>query len=141
MLMRGAVLAVRQRRALARLALARRRTAARDAAVQHARLDLLLDEPDGCRDALAHGPSDLRLRGDRKVTANVLEERAIRPRKIVRIAREPLHRLLACGQYELAVLELDFGRRVRIHEVLDRAVNRAGVLIHAFLEAADLLVH
>src|ERR687894_3310194 len=46
-LVRRAVLAIRQRRALARLPLARRRVAARDPAVERARLDLLLDELDG----------------------------------------------------------------------------------------------
>src|SRR5579872_6095132 len=43
-LMRRAVVAIGERRALARLALARRRAAACDAAVERARLDLLLDE-------------------------------------------------------------------------------------------------
>ena len=52
MLVRRAVVAVRERRALARLALARRRVAARDAAVERAGLDLLLDEPDRGVDAL-----------------------------------------------------------------------------------------
>ena len=45
-LVRRAVVALRQRRALARLALARRRLAAGDAAVERAGLDLLVDELD-----------------------------------------------------------------------------------------------
>src|SRR4051794_17284456 len=50
MLVRRAVVAFRQRRALAGLALARRRAAAGDAAVERAGLDLLLDEGDGGAD-------------------------------------------------------------------------------------------
>src|SRR5918911_4491438 len=96
MLMRRAVLAVRQRRPLARLALARGRAAARDAAVERAGLDLRLDERDGRRDALRHRPRDLRLRRDREVAADVLEERPLGLREVERVGRETLHRLLAC---------------------------------------------
>ena len=47
MLVRRAVVAFRQRRALARFALARRRVAAGDATLERTVLDLLFDEPDG----------------------------------------------------------------------------------------------
>src|SRR5207249_10555376 len=70
MLMRRAIIAVRQRRTLARLALARGRAATGDAAVEGAGLDLRLDERAGRADSFAHGPGDLRLRGDREVTAD-----------------------------------------------------------------------
>src|ERR687892_2044893 len=73
-LVRGAVLALGQRRALARLALARRRAAACDAAVERAGLDLRLDELDGGADPFRHRPGDLRLVGDGEVAADVLEE-------------------------------------------------------------------
>src|SRR5690242_20868107 len=95
MLVRRAVLALGQRRALAGLALAGRRAAAGDAAVERAGLDLLLDEAHRGADALAHGPGDLRLRGDREVAANVLEKRPIRLGEVLRVSGEPLHRLLA----------------------------------------------
>ena len=66
-LVRRAVVALGQRRALARLALARRRVAARDAAVERAGLDLLLDERARGRHALVHRPGDLGLRRDREI--------------------------------------------------------------------------
>src|SRR6266550_2724968 len=55
-LVRRAVVALRQRRALARLALARRRAAACNAAVERAGFDLVLDELRGRAHALLHGP-------------------------------------------------------------------------------------
>src|SRR4051794_22558126 len=76
-LVRRAVVALGQRRALARLALPRRRAAARDAAVERARFDLLLDERDRGSHALLHRPGDLRLRRDREVPPDVLEERPV----------------------------------------------------------------
>src|SRR5207302_2610703 len=84
-LVRRAVVALRQRRALARLALPRRRAAAGDAAVERAGLDLLLDEVDRGVDTLRDGPGDLRLHGDREVAADVLEERLVRLREVMRI--------------------------------------------------------
>src|SRR5689334_8353498 len=93
-----AVVAVRERRPLARLALAGRRAAAGDAAVERAGLDLLLDELDRRIDPLRHGPRDLRLAGDREVAADVLEERPVGLREIERVGREPLHRRLARGE-------------------------------------------
>src|SRR5262245_37522329 len=66
-LVRGAVVALGERRALARLALARGRPAAGDPAVEQPRLDLLLDEVDRGLHAFLHGPGDLRLRGDGEV--------------------------------------------------------------------------
>src|SRR2546423_4706178 len=66
-LVRGAVVAFGERRALARLPLARRRPAPRHPAVEGAGLDLRLDETDRGPDTLLDRPGDLRLLGDRKV--------------------------------------------------------------------------
>src|SRR4249920_2645125 len=99
MLVRGTVVPVRQRGALTGLALARRRAAAGDPTVERAGLDLVLDEPDCRIDALRDGPGDLLLHGDREVASDVLEERAVRLREIVRICCEPLHRPLTCRQH------------------------------------------
>src|SRR5205807_1433978 len=88
MLVRRAVIAFRQRRALARLALSRRRSAARDAAVECTGLDLLLDEGDRRCDALLHSPGHFGLRSDGEVTPDVLEERPIGLREIERIPGE-----------------------------------------------------
>src|SRR5437773_12201932 len=95
MLVRRAVLALGQRRALAWLPLASCRPAACDAAVEGACVDLLLDEFDRGRDAFVDCPGNLRLRRDRKVAANVLEEGAIGICEVVRILGQALHRLLA----------------------------------------------
>src|ERR671925_110937 len=124
MLVRRAVVAVRKGRALARLALARRRPAPRRAAVERASLDLLGDERDGRADSLLDDPSDLRLRPDWEVAADVLEERAVRLREIERVAGQALHRVLACREDGTAILGLRVGRDVRIDEVFDRAINR-----------------
>src|SRR5581483_9439488 len=140
-LVRRAVVAVRQRRALARLALARRRAAAGDAAVERAGLDLLLDEGDGRADALAHRPGDLRLRGDREVAADVLEEGPVGLGEVLRILGETLHRLLAGLEHLALVLELRLRVHVGVDLVLDRAVDRSRVLIHAGLDSEDRLVH
>jgi hypothetical protein len=63
MLVRRAVIALGERGSLARFALAGRRPATRNTAVERARLDLGLDESDRGGDALGHRPGDLRLRG------------------------------------------------------------------------------
>ena len=112
-LVRRAVVAFRERRALARLALARRRAATRDAAVECAGLDLFLDERHRRVDALRHRPRDLRLHGDREEAANVLEERLVGLREVVRIGREPFHRPFARGEHVAPVLELRARRRRR----------------------------
>src|SRR4051794_33920865 len=93
-LMRGAVVALGKRRALARLSLPRRRTAAGDAAVEGGCLDLLLDEALRRMHALGDRPGHVRLAGDREVAADVLEERPVRLREIERIGGEALHRVL-----------------------------------------------
>src|SRR5215212_11663302 len=80
-----AVVALGKRRPLTRLPLARGRAAARDAAVERALLDLLLDERAGGVDSLRHRPRDLRLHRDREVAPNVLEKRAIRLGEVLRI--------------------------------------------------------
>src|SRR5437588_13124017 len=70
-LVRWAVVALGKGRALARLSLAGRRAAARDAAVERAGLDLLLDEGGRGGHSLVDGPRDLRLAGDREVAGDV----------------------------------------------------------------------
>src|SRR5918995_5820393 len=106
MLVRRAVVALGQRRALARLALASRRVTARDAAVERTGLDLLLDEGHRGGDALIDGPGDLCLRRDREVAPDVLEERPLRLGEVVRVAGEPLHRLLARLEHGTPVHDL-----------------------------------
>jgi hypothetical protein len=133
-LVRRAVVALRQRRALAGLALARRRAAAGDPAVERSGLDLLLDERRRRGHAGLHGPCDLRLRRDREVAPDVLEERPVRLREIERIAGEALHRVLARHEDGPPGLDLRFAVAVRIDQVLDRPVNRARILIHAVLQ-------
>src|SRR5207247_2568827 len=118
-LVRRAVVAVRERRALARLAFARRGTAAHDSSVERSGLDLLLDEGDRRGDALVHCPRDLRLAGDGEVAADVLEEGAGRVREIERILCQSLHRLLARVEDGAAVLELGILIHVRIDQVLN----------------------
>ena len=86
-LVRRAVVALGERRALARLPLAGRRAAPSDTAVESARLDLLLDVGGRGGDPLVDGPCDLGLAGDREVAADVLEEGAGRVREIERILR------------------------------------------------------
>src|SRR3954467_11222805 len=140
-LMRRAVVALRQRCPLTRLALAGRRAAPSDAAVERSRLDLLLDEADRRLDALGHGPGDLRLHGDREVAADVLEQGAIRLREVVRVGGQALHRPLTGRQHVPAVLEVGSLVHVRVDQVLDRAVDRSRVLIHAVLNVEDPLVH
>ena len=139
--MRRAVVPLRQRRPLARLALAGRGVAVGDAALERAGLDLLLDELDRGADTLIHRPGDLRLHRDREVAADVGKERPVRLREVVRIGSEPLHRPFAGREHLTAVLEL--GRRidVRVDQVLDRPVDRSRVLIHAVLNSKDPLVH
>src|SRR3954451_15636752 len=68
-LVRRAVVALRERRPLARLAVTGGRAAAGDAAVERAGLDLVLDELHGRVDSLRHGPGDLGLARDREVAA------------------------------------------------------------------------
>src|SRR4051794_39560369 len=106
MLVRGAVVPVGQRRSLARLALPRRRAAAGDPAVERAGLHLLLDERDRGADALLHRPRDLRLARDREIAADVLEEGLVRMGEVLRVAGEPLHRLLARREHGAAGLKL-----------------------------------
>src|SRR5437016_8108342 len=140
MLVRRAVVAVGQRGALARLALARRRAAARDTAVEGAGLDLRLDERASGGDSLAHGPGDLRLRGDREVASDVLEESALRLREVERVGRQTFHRLLARLEHLPAVFDAGLGVDVGVYEILDRAIDRPRVLIHTGLDLHHSLV-
>jgi len=127
---RGAILALGERRALARLTLASRRAAAGNAAVERAGLDLRLDEVDRGSDPLGHGPGDLRLLRDGEIAADVLEERLVRALEVAGILGEPLDALLTRGEDVTAVLELLLDADVRVDQVLDAAVNGSRVLIH-----------
>src|SRR4051812_4067820 len=89
MLVRRAEVALGQRRALARLALPGRRAAARDAAVERAGLDLLLDEGRRGVDAFLHDPRHLGLRRDREVATNVLEKGLIRLGEVLGVSCQP----------------------------------------------------
>src|SRR5918911_1037673 len=71
MLVRGAVLAIRQRRALARLALARGRPAARRGALA-ASLQLLVDVGDRALDVVVDHAVDARLLRDREEMADLV---------------------------------------------------------------------
>ena len=128
--MRGAVLTLGERCALARLSLARRRPAAGDPAIERTGLDLGVDVLDGRPDPLGHRPGDLRLIGDGEVAPDVLEERPVGVCEVARILGEPLDALLARGENLPPVLELLLGLGPGIDEVLDGALDRPGVLIH-----------
>src|SRR4051794_12215802 len=140
-LVRRAVVPLRKRRALARLALAGRRVAACDAALEDARLDLLLDELDRGADAVIDRPGHLRLHGDREIPANVLEKGLVRLREVVRIRGEPLHRRLAGAENLTAVLEPCRAVDVRIDQVADRPIDRSRILIHTMLDMECPLIH
>src|SRR4051812_28897714 len=105
MLVRWAVVALRQRRGLGGLAPARRRPAAGDAAVERSGLDLALDERDRRGDALAHRPRNLRLAGDREVAPDVLEESPVGLGEVERVLGQALHRLLAGLEHLAPVLD------------------------------------
>src|SRR5262245_9579579 len=124
-LMRGAVVALGERRALARLALPRRRVAAGNAAFERAVLDLLLDELDRSPDAVRDRPGDLRLHGDREVAPDVLEERLVRLGEVMRVGSESLHRALAGSEHLAPVVELGPGVDIGVDEVFDRPIDRA----------------
>src|SRR5207253_3240785 len=114
-----AVVAVRQRRTLARLAFAGRRAAPGDAAVERTGLDLLLDEVRGGLDSLGDRPGHVRLARDREVAPDVLEEGPVGLREIERVVGEPLHRVLAGLEDGPARLELRLAVAVRVDHVLD----------------------
>src|SRR5512132_4586940 len=140
MLVRRAVVAVGQWGALARLALARRRAAARDTAVERTCLDLRLDERACGGDSLAHSPGDLRLRGDREVAPDVLEEGPLGLREVERVGRQTLHRLLASIEHLTTVFDAGLGVDVGVYEILDRAIDRPRILIHTGLDLHHSLV-
>ena len=138
--MRGAVVALRQRGSLAGFALAGRRAAAGNPAVQRAGLDLLLDEGGRSSDPFLHGPGHLGLRRDREIPANVLEKSPVRLREVERILGQPLHGLLAVLEHGPPVLELNARRYVRVDQVPNRPVDSSGVLIHAGLKPGGVLL-
>ena len=80
------------------------------AAVERARLDLLLDVADRRADSLRDRPVDLRLVGDREVAADVLEERPVGPREVARILGEPLDGVLTRGEHFAPVLGMRVSR-------------------------------
>src|SRR6187431_1394082 len=87
-LVRRAVVPSRQRRPLAGLALACRRVAARDPAIQEPGLDLLLDEARRRADPFTDGPGDLRLCRDREVASDVSEKRPVGPSEVLGVLGE-----------------------------------------------------
>ena len=125
-----AVVAVRERCALARLPLPRGRATAACSAVERAGLDLLLDEVDRGSDPLVDDPGHLSLVGDREVAADILEERLLGMGEVARVARKALDRLLAGSEQRAAILELGLGVRVRVDQVLHGPIDRPRVLIH-----------
>src|SRR5438105_12991588 len=137
-LVRRAVVALGQRGSLTGLALARRRAAPGDAAVQGAGLDLLLDEGRCSGDPFLHGPGDFSLRGDREIPPNVLEESPVRLGEIERILGQPLHGLLAMLEHGAPVFELDGRSYVRVDQVPNRPIVSSGILIHNGLVAGRL---
>src|SRR6476620_4079688 len=141
MLVRGAVVAAGKRRALARFALAGGRLAAAHAAVEQPGLELRLDERDRRRDSLPDRPGDLRLCRDREVAADVVEERPVRSREVMRVMRETRHRLLALAEHSAPVLEARRLIDVGVDQILDRAVDRPRVLIHAGLQLREVGLH
>src|SRR5664279_3349805 len=140
-LMRRAVITVGKRCALAGLALAGRRLTTRDSAVESTGLDLLLNELAGRADSLLHRPTDLRLHSDRVVTADVLEEGTIGLGEVVRIGGQANHRLLTGREHGTPELELLLGVGIRIDEILDRAIDRSRVLVHAAHQLRALIIH
>ena len=76
-------------------------------------------------DSLGHGPGDLGLRGDREEAADVLEQRLVGLREVVRIGGEPLHRSLAGREHLTPVFDLHFDACVRVDQVFDRAIDRS----------------
>src|SRR6476661_3298572 len=114
MLMRGAVVTIRQRRSLTGLALARGGATAGNTSVESACLDLLLDEPNRGIDTLADGPGDLCLHRDREEPPDVLEQGAIGLREVVRIRSEPLHRPLTRREHLATVLEVGISVHVGV---------------------------
>src|SRR5580704_2247146 len=129
MLVGWAVVPLRQRRTLARLALPRRRMAVGGSPLEGPRLDLLVDELDRRLDAVGHGPGDLGLHGDREVPPDVLEQRPVGPCEVVGIRCQPLHRAFAGREHLAPIAELGVPVDVRIDQILDRSIDRSRVLI------------
>ena len=96
MRMRRAVLALGHRAALARLALARERTAAAEQVA--AALELRLGGLDDARDHLVHRHVHACLLRDREVAPDLLEQAARRAREVAGIGGEPFDRGLTGGQ-------------------------------------------
>ena len=88
-----------------------------------------------------YGPGDLGLRRDREVAPDVGEQGTVGAREVVRILGEASHRPLALEKHRAAVVDLLVARRVRVDEVLDRAVDRSRVLIHTGAKLSCVIVH
>src|SRR5690348_1740595 len=115
--MRGAVLAIRQRRALARLALAGRRLAAGHSLT--VALELGQDELHRALDVPIDRRVDARLVGDREQVPDLLEEALARLREVVRVARQSLDGRLARLQHPT----LCFGYRDRVGVGVDEILD------------------
>jgi hypothetical protein len=127
-LVRRAVLAARQRDALARRPLARAGVTAERAAVDRQALLLTLrDVPVGDAHVAVDHPVDAHLTRHREMRPDVVEQRARRAREVVAIAREARERALTCVEQVAAGL--------RRHSVLDD--HRTQLAIHGATE----LVH
>ena len=128
MRVRRAVLAARQRRALAGLALAGGGAAAGVGLVQPVELDL--DRCPGQADHALDRVEDARLLGDREVAADLLEEAAGGLREVARIAREPLHGRLRRLEHAPTRLGHTDGVRMRIDEVFELEIEGAAEAVH-----------
>src|SRR6476660_4649000 len=128
--MRGAVLAVGQRRTLARLALAGRRLALVRLALTRA-LELVEDVHHGCVDVPVNRSVDSRLVRDREQMPDLREEALAGLREVLRIAGQPLDRRLATLKHPAAGLLGGDGVGVRIDEILDLDEDCAAEPIHA----------
>src|SRR5688500_10297603 len=99
-----AVLAARERHALARGALAGSGVAAQRAAVERdARAGVLVDVPDRELHVALDDGEHAQLAADREEHADLVEQRARGTREVVAVGGEPLHRGLARAQHLLAV--------------------------------------
>src|SRR6267142_4360827 len=140
MLVRRTVVALGERRALTRLALARRCATARNTTVEGSGFDLRLDERAGRSDSLADRPGDLGLGRDWEIAPDVLKERSFGLRKVQRVGGQALHRLLAGLKHLAPVLDPRLRVDVGVYQVLNRAIDRPRVLIHTRLDLHHSLV-
>ena len=130
MLVRGAVVAPRQRLALTRRALAGVRAAFARDAVELEQLGRALEQVERQRDVALDDVPDPELVADREVHPHLVEQRARRPGEVAAVGAEPADCLLACLQHRLPVAH---ARRVVL--VLDHSrsqfpVDRSTEAVH-----------